>query len=170
MSDTVFFKGPNNVSKLFAEWHDCVLGKQIPDFSVTTISGEKIETQKLRGKVLVIDFWMIDCYPCIAELPYLNQMVEEYKNKNVVFLAITFETLTRLNSDFFPKYKFDFSIVSDAKSVIDSFGGSGYPKTFIFDKTGKIKEVWPGGFTNEKNKNDMYLNAKPIIDKLLKAE
>src|SRR5436190_960752 len=103
MSDTAFFKRANNVAKLTAEWHDCVVGKQMPDFSATTIAGEKIETKKLRGKILVVDFWMIDCHPCIAEIPYLNKMVEEYKNKNVVFLAVTFETLKRLNTDFFPK-------------------------------------------------------------------
>ncbi|MES1217880.1 MAG: TlpA disulfide reductase family protein [Bacteroidota bacterium] len=170
MSDTAFFKGANDVTKLLREWHDRVLGKEMPDFSVTSIFGQKIETEKLRDKIIVLDFWMIDCYPCIAELPAFNQLVEEYKKSNVVFLAITFETLKRLNTDFFPKYKFDFNLVSDAKNIIDLFGGSGYPKTFVIDKTGKIREAWPGGLMNEKNKDDMYLNIKPIIDELLKAE
>lgn len=128
----------------FAEWHNCAKGKQMPDFSVETISGDKIETEKLRNKVLVINLWMIDCHPCIAELPDLNRLVKEYKNKDVVFIAVTTETLKRLKTDFFPKYKFDFNMAADAKPVIDLLGGSGYPRTFIIDKTGKIREVCQG--------------------------
>ncbi|MEI9911703.1 MAG: TlpA disulfide reductase family protein [Bacteroidota bacterium] len=164
--DTVLKQGKNP----WNEWHDCVIGKQMPDFSVTTISGQKIEAEKLRGKILVINLWFIDCHPCIAELPALNKLVDAYRDKNVVFLAMTYETLKRLNVDFFPKYKFDFSLLSDADAVIDMFGGSGYPTTYIIDKKGKIKEAWIGGPIDEKAETEAYLKAKPIIDELLKAE
>jgi peroxiredoxin len=153
----------------WAEWHNCVIGKKLPDFSVTTISGQKIETGKLKDKIVVLNLWMIDCRPCILELPALNKLVEEYRDKNVLFLAITFETLKRLTTDFFPKYKFDFDIAADAAGITDMFR-SGYPTTFIVDKMGEIKEAWPGGIRNEINKNDMYLNIKPILDVLLKAK
>jgi peroxiredoxin len=153
-----------------SEWQNCVSGKQIPDFSVTTISGKKIKTEELRGKVLVINFWFIDCHPCIAELPALNKLADDYKDKNVVFLAITYETIKRLNADFFPKYKFDFTMVSEAGSVIKMFGGTGYPTTYIIDKKGKIKEAWAGGPTDEKAETEAYLKSKPIIDELLKDE
>src|SRR5687768_5632274 len=94
--DTILNQGKDP----FVEWHNCTKGKQLPDFSVETIGGDKIETEKLRGKVLVINLWMIDCHPCITELPDLNRLVQEYKSKDVVFIAITFETLKRLRSDF----------------------------------------------------------------------
>jgi len=142
----------------------------MPDFTAKTISGNTITMKELKDKVVVINFWFIDCHPCIAELPALNKLVEDYRDKNVVFLAITYETLKRLNEDFFPKYKFDFTIMPDAKAVTHMFNASGYPTTYIVDKKGIINTAWCGGSINEAAKTEAYLKAKPIIDELLKAE
>jgi thiol-disulfide isomerase/thioredoxin len=155
---------------VFADWENCIRGKQMPYLSVETISGEKVETQKLKGKVLMINLWFMACHPCIAELPALNHLVKEYKGKDVVFLGLCTDTKDRLDSDFLPKYKFDFVIVPDALDVIRKIGQTGYPTTYIIDKKGNVQAVWNGGSINEKAETEAYLKAKPIIDELLKAE
>jgi len=152
------------------EWKNCVKGKHIPEFEAISTLGKRIKSKDLKGKVVIINFWFIDCHPCIAELPALNRLVKEYEGKDVVFLAPTWETKDRLKSAFFQKYKFDFMIISDAKKIIDLFGGVGFPVTYIVDKNGILKEVTVGGPIDEKSETQAYLNAKPIIDELLKAE
>lgn len=154
----------------FADFENCIKGKQMPYFSAETISGEKIETQKFKGKVLVINLWFITCHPCIAELPALNRLVKEYKDKDVVFLSLCTDTKERLDLDFLPNYKFDFIIVPDARSIVQKIGQTGYPTTYIIDKKGNVQAVWNGGPIDEKAETAAYLKSKPIIDELLKVE
>lgn len=151
----------------FVEWHNCMLGKPLPSFSLKTMDGEIIDNNAIKGKVMVLSFFSIYCAPCIAELPGLNKLVAEYKKKGVVFLSITPDKLDHLKEYFFPKYKLNFPIVAEAPEAIALFGGSGYPKLFIINTEGNIAELWPGGEFNKTDKSDMYLNAKPVIDKLI---
>ncbi len=118
----------------------------------------------------MINFWFVECHPCIAELPALNKLAEEYKDNSVVFLAPTYETKQWLDTFFYTKYKYDFMIIPDAINVINQFGGTGYPTTYIIDRKGKLKEVFNGGPIDIKAETEIYLKAKPIIDELLKAE
>jgi peroxiredoxin len=147
-------------------WKKCVLEKPVPDISFQTISGNKVETKSLRGKVVVLNFWYMTCAPCISELQALNKLVREYKNKDVMFFGITYETVKTLKSEFFSNYKFDFTIVPDAKTITEMFA-AGYPTTYIIDKNGIIKDVWNGGATDNTAETAAYWKAKPVIDELL---
>ena len=155
---------------VFTRWNDCIKGKEMPLLSLKTISGEKIETKDLKGKVIVINLWFTSCHPCIAELPALNKLVKEYKNKNVVFLGLSTDTKEMLDRDFFPNYKFDFKIISGAGDKVEKIGHTGFPTTYIIDPKGKVIDAWVGGSVGKDAETAVYLKAKPIIDELLKGE
>ena len=150
------------------EWQSCVLGKPVPEFTVVTISGDTIEMKKLSGKVVVLNFWSINCPPCIAEMPGMNKLVKDYAGSAVEFLAMTWETLDDVKNRFLSKYKFDFKIITNALPVIEQIAASGYPTTYIIDKKGIIKAAWNGGRRDEKAGEEYYLKTKLIIDGLLK--
>jgi peroxiredoxin len=150
-------------------WKNCISGKPMPELSLKTVTGEKIETKDLKGKVIVINLWFTTCHPCIAELPALNRLVEEYKNKNVVFLGISTDTKAMLDADFFPKYEFDFKIIADGKDIVKKIGNTGFPTFYIIDTAGKVREAWSGGAIDRTAETAVYLKAKPIIDELLKG-
>jgi len=148
-------------------WKDCVLDKPVPDINLTTITGQKFQLKRMKGKVIVLNFWFTHCIPCIEELPALNKLVKAYRNKDVVFFGITYDNVKTLKSDFLPKYKFDFNIVSDSKSITEQFS-AGYPTTYIIDKNGIVKAVWSGAAVGKDAETAAYLKAKPVIDELLK--
>jgi thiol-disulfide isomerase/thioredoxin len=52
--------------------------------------------ESLRGNIVVIEFWATWCSPCISAIPHLNQLAKEFRNQNVVFLAITDDDPERL--------------------------------------------------------------------------
>jgi thiol-disulfide isomerase/thioredoxin len=54
-------------------------------------SGEPIDMSKLRGKVVVIDFWATWCGPCIAEMPHMKKLYAAYKDKGVEFVGISLD-------------------------------------------------------------------------------
>jgi thiol-disulfide isomerase/thioredoxin len=152
---------------VLSDWEDCIKGKRMPYLSLKTITGEKIETKNLAGKILVINLWFTACHPCMAELPALNRLVKEYKGKDVVFLGLSTDTRENLESDFFPKYKLDFTIIPDARDMIREIGRTGFPTTYIVDKKGYIQSGWCGGYPDEIAETAVYARAKPIIDELL---
>lgn len=155
---------------VFSDWENCIKGKRMPYLFLKTITGEKIETKNLSGKVLVINLWFTACHPCIAELPALNRLVKEYKGKDVVFLGLSTDTRESLELNFFPKYKFDFTIIPDAGDMIREIGQTGFPTTYVVNKKGYIQSGWCGGYSDEMAETAAYVKAKPIIDELLKTD
>ena len=147
-------------------WKNCVLEKPVPDIEFKTISGKTFQMKNLKGNVIVLNFWFTACVPCIQEIPALNKLVKQYKNKKVLFFGITYDNLKTLKSEFLPKHQFNFNIVSDSRSITEMFS-AGYPTTYIIDKNGIVKEVWSGVPTGDTAETDAYLKAKPVIDELL---
>ena len=160
-----------NHADRFMIWQSCVNGKAIPSFTVTTLEGKKIKSKDLKGKILVLNFWFIDCLPCIKELPALNKLVEMYKsNKDVVFLAITWEPRERVEKEFLKKHKLLFQVVPDARPIIERFIETGYPTTYVVDRDGKVRGAWLGGPVDAAAETEAITRVKPVVDELLKTK
>ena len=63
------------------------VGLDVPDFSAVDMNGKTYSLSSLKGKIVVINFWFVECKPCLIEMPDLNEIVEKYKSEEVVFLA-----------------------------------------------------------------------------------
>ena len=107
------------------------------------------------------------CAPCRAEMPALNRLVTEYKGKNVLFFGFTPDKTATLTPDFFQQSPFNFKIVADDHSAINSFHISGYPTTYIVDQRGVIRQAWMA--IDQLNQLEPYYKAKAAIDSLLKT-
>jgi peroxiredoxin len=113
-------------------------GEVLANFKTKDINGNKINLEELKGKVVVINFWFINCSPCRQEIPELNQLVKEYKDStNVVFLGIALDQKSELK-DFLEKMPFDYSIIHDGRFISDKYGVKSYPTHLIIDKEGKV--------------------------------
>ncbi|WP_020602108.1 TlpA disulfide reductase family protein [Spirosoma spitsbergense] len=107
----------------------------------------------------------MSCAPCLAEMPALQKLVDEYKGKNVLFLGFSTDKATELKPAFFQQHPFDFKIIPNAREIAASFYFLGYPTTYIVDQDQIIRNTWVGG--NVLSKLDAYYRAKSAIDDLL---
>ncbi len=125
-----------------------------PPFEITTLEGKKYSSESLKGKVVVLNFWGMGCGPCRAEFPQLNNLVDEYKSKDVVFLGLTFDEDKNLLEKFFKKFTFNFEIAPNAGKIFTDYDVLALPVSFVIDKKGNILKRFGG--------------AEPDIDKKIK--
>jgi len=108
-----------------------------PEFRVRSIDGQELTLSKLRGKVVVLNFWFIACAPCRVEIPKLNQMVKEFAGKEVVFIAFAPDTEDELRA-FFQETEFDYQLVGKASETARRYRVIGAPTHFVINKEGRI--------------------------------
>jgi len=137
--------------------------KPAPEFGLESLEGRKIELSELKGKVVVLNFWGTGCAPCKVEIPQLNKLVDEYKDKNVVFLAISSDSPEVLRK-FLKKRPFSYQIMIDkggkafkAYNKIEAI-----PVHFIIDKKGFIRFSRLGG--GEKIKEILEIALKGVLE------
>jgi cytochrome c biogenesis protein CcmG/thiol:disulfide interchange protein DsbE len=116
--------------------------KEFPNFDLKTLLGENFNSEKIKGKPTMINFWFTKCSPCIDEMPILNKIAEKYKD-DFNFIAITYETQANVQQ-FLKKYSFNFKHLVDANEFIDSLGIQAYPMNLFLDKNGVLKYVKGG--------------------------
>lgn len=116
-------------------------GKKLPFFQLKTLDGKVVDSESLKGKMIMVNFWSTTCGPCILEMPQLNQLKEEHKD--VMFLALAPEDAASIKK-LLTKHPFNFIILPDAKQLFEEWGIDGYPKNFFINQNGIIQEVMEG--------------------------
>lgn len=110
-----------------------------PAFTLTTFSGETYTLEKLRGKIVVVNFWASWCGPCRDEAPALEAVWQKYKDKGVVLLGVAYTDTERDAKAFIAEYKQTYPNGLDIGTRISSdYRIRGVPETFIIDRTGNI--------------------------------
>ena len=140
---------------------DCMIGAMLPSFSYTTLEGKPFTTASLKGKITILNFWMISCPPCIAEIPGLNQVVQKYNRDDFNFIAIGMDDEKDITA-FLKNHPWSFDQLPLGVTIIlDDFNIRwGFPTTFVLDQDGVIIDAFSGGSTDE------VLAVKEIDDRL----
>lgn len=127
-----------------------LLGKSLADFRFEDMKGNQLSKKELEGKIIVINFWFTGCRPCISEMPFLNELVASYKDKDVVFIAPALDRKENITK-FLQKYSFDYQLVPDQERYAIKLSVENFPTHIIADKKGVIRQVEVGYNSGIKN-------------------
>ena len=112
--------------------------RQQADFTLADLQGARHTLKDLRGKVVLVNFWATWCPPCRKELPDLQTLYTRFKDQGLVILAISDEDLDKVKP-FIAARDIQFPILLDpGRKVNESFQIEGIPKSFVFDRGGKL--------------------------------
>ena len=151
-----------------------LINKQVPEFQFLDIKGKAINEKDLEGKVVMLNFWFTKCPPCIAEMPLLNELKDNYKGQKIEFLSMAPEKQPQL-IEFLKSYEFQFRHIPDADDFLKKFG-VGFPKNILIDKKGIIRYIGGGIVSGTIEEGDELIvnqhqiswgNLRIQIDKLL---
>ena len=108
------------------------------DFTLTELNGKTWTLKELRGNVVVVNFWATWCPPCRKEMPDLETLYKQFKYQGLVILAISDEDGSKVRP-FIAEQKVTYPVLLDpGRKVNELFQIEGIPKTFVYDRGGKL--------------------------------
>ncbi|HEY6370731.1 MAG TPA: TlpA disulfide reductase family protein [Candidatus Sulfotelmatobacter sp.] len=112
--------------------------RQRADFTLSDLEGKAWHLQELRGKVVLVNFWATWCPPCRKEMPDLDALYNKFKDQGFVVLAISDEEAAKV-SPYLAEHKVSYPVLLDpGRKVNDLFIVEGIPKSFVYDRSGKM--------------------------------
>ena len=131
------------------------IGEQLPEFSLTTLDGQTIESRSLRNKIYLLDFWASWCKPCVEKFGLVKQIAGEFK-ADVSVIAINVDEQSRLPNahQIIKNYGLIWPHVMNGRGEADPlwkmFGGMegnrlAIPLYVIVDAEGRLRYAANGG-------------------------
>jgi TonB family protein len=144
-------------------------GHDAADFTLKDLDGNEVSLHKLKGKVVVLDFWATWCAPCLIELPHIEKLHNELKDRGVVFLGINNEDADTAR-EFMHGKGYTFPSLIDADKEVDQrYEIQVIPQTIVIDKTGKIVAHYFGTRNEEELRNGLAKAGVPRPVKSVQA-
>ncbi|OJJ15436.1 hypothetical protein BKI52_39160 [marine bacterium AO1-C] len=156
---------PKSFKKIDEDQRPVKVGNQAPEWTLVNTAGKTINSQQLRGKVVVLDFWASWCNPCWQIMPMINALKKDYAQKNVKVLGVNVWENPKLDlKKYLKKKKLDqYEVWLDKDATVAKLFKIAYlPLIVVIDTQGKIAFL--------SNGRDAQLNKKlrEAIDRALK--
>ena len=125
-------------------------GDPAPDFILTTFEEAQINSQDLRGKVVVLNFWASWCKPCEQEAADLESAWRYYEpGGDVVFLGVAYTDTPTESQKYLQKFDITFPNGDDLGTRISqAYRIRGVPETYIIAPDGIVTHAQIGPFTS----------------------
>lgn len=126
--------------------------RKAPDFKLKDYEGKDVTLSSYAGKVVVMNFWMQSCQPCLQEMPELGTLASIVKDRSdVAVVSVSIddgpEQVKNTLKTIFKTEKPPFPVLFDPGGdaiVYGKYGTNKFPETWIIDKHGVIRARFDG--------------------------
>lgn len=110
-----------------------------PDFALKDYAGRVVTLSSLRGSVVVVNFWATWCKPCVVEIPSMERLVEQMKDKPFRLLAVSVDDDWPTVRRFFAGGTPLTILLDPSKQTPGRYGTQKFPESFIIDRDGNVR-------------------------------
>ena len=119
-------------------------GNQAPDFTLTALNGMAWNLTRMRGSIVLVNFWASWCEPCRQELPQLQKLYERYSDDGLVVLGVSDEDPSKARQ-YLEEHGIGYPSLHDgAGSVMQSYQISAIPTSLIIGRDGRLLQRMEG--------------------------
>jgi peroxiredoxin len=118
-----------------------------PDFHLTALSGDTYQLSEFRGKVILINVWTSWCPPCKNEMPDIEKVYVDFKDRGFEVLAVnsTNQDNKSAVTEFSTQLGLTFPVLLDLDGQITrEYRVFSLPTSFLVDPAGIIRNIWIG--------------------------
>lgn len=112
-------------------------------FNVKDLDGNPLSIEKFKGKVVLLDFWATWCRPCIAEMPNVKRLYDQYQKEGFEIIGISLdqqkaalESYIKRNEIKWPQF---FDGLAWNNEIAQRYKVRSIPATYLLDRNGKIR-------------------------------
>ena len=115
------------------------VAKDLSTIKFKDANGKVVNLEELKGKVVFLNFWATWCPPCLAEMPSVNKLHQQFKNDaDVVFLMIDADGDFKKAQMYMDKRKYQMPVYTFASELPAALFKGSLPTTIVFDKKGRV--------------------------------
>lgn len=123
--------------------HAALEGKPMPALTVTGWMNGEVKPADMKGKVVLVDFYATWCGPCMASIPHNNELLQKYKDKGLVIVAVCTSSRGQENmADVVKQHDIKYPTAADPKLVSEkAWDVNYYPTYALVDRKGIVRVI-----------------------------
>jgi peroxiredoxin len=119
--------------------------KAAPDFSLTDVQGNPLTLRQYRGKVVLLDFWAVDCGGCRVEIPWYVEFDRKYRAQGLQLVGLDMygESPEKIRP-FMAKAGMEYPVAVGSDALGAQYGLEAMPLTLLIDREGRVAVAHAG--------------------------
>jgi thiol-disulfide isomerase/thioredoxin len=122
-----------------------IMGKPPTAFSVKDLAGNDLSPEKLKGKVVLIDFWATWCPPCVAEMPNVIETYKKLHDQGFEIIGISLDKEREKLDEFLKENQMPWPQFFDGQGwkneIAVLYGVQSIPATYLIDRNGNVARM-----------------------------
>jgi thiol-disulfide isomerase/thioredoxin len=119
-----------------------------PDFTLQDLAGNPQAVSQWDGRVLVVNFWATWCEPCRREIPLLDTLQAEYRDRDVQFVGVAIDNVEDVRK-FVETTPIGYTVLVGEQDAVDALAGFGaemtvLPYTAFVARDGRVATLHAG--------------------------
>ena len=124
------------------------LGSPAPDFTLQTVDGTPLRLSDLKGKPVFMNFWATWCVPCREEMPAMQELYEQYRDRGLVILAVNMEEDQARVQRWIDQGGFTYTFVLDSEGQqLKRYNVNAAPTSYFIGRDGVIRDLKLGAIS-----------------------
>jgi peroxiredoxin len=155
------------VERRYEVLNECIKGQKFPSFKLNTYTREKYSSEQSANKVVLLNFWITKSPTAVAAISYLNELVDEYKDQDLVILSFSSEEISVL-AEFIKTNPIQYRVFGKSRELINHQFTTllGYPTNIILNRKGEVVKYKVGGGL----KSDELKKEKEVLKRVIDSE
>ena len=137
-----------------------------PLWSLPTLAGDTFHFENVTSKLVLLDFWFVNCKPCLSAIKTLVKLDSVYSDSDLQIIGLNVvDTSISKMQQIVDTYHIKYPVMHQASDVSDEYAVSSYPTLFLIDTQSKKVLYKHRGYNME-----MREKLEKAIEKALKGE